>query len=299
MADSNVRVQLGPGMVPDILPPTVSLWRRLARRRLALVAALFLGLIACLAILAPWVTNGHPNTIDLAAMLQPPSAAHWMGTDNLGRDLYTRVLYGARISLAIGLSSMITASVVGTLFGLMSAYYGGWVDSVLMRLTDAMLALPILVVVFVLATTIGSSITALVLLISAFSWMPVARIVRSESLRVREAEYVTAARSLGANDPRIVVRHVLPQVMAPILVNATILTGNNIVLESVLSFLGFGVQPPQASWGNILAGAQAYVGTAPWLTIFPGAMIFLTVLSLNLIGDAFRDVFDPYMRGKS
>ncbi len=275
-------------------------WRRFRRHRLALVATVLLVLLAGSAILAPWIAPYDPNYENYAAFDgAPPTSAHIMGLDFSGRDVFSRVLYGGRISLLIGFGSMLSAIVLGTTLGAVAGYFGGWVDNLVMRLTDLMLSFPLYLLLFVLSAFIagdtgGQNVAMIVLIIMAVSWTYIARLVRAEILSLKERDYILAARALGVGPVGIIARHLLPNAVAPIVVNATLLVGNNIIVESVLSFFGFGVQPPTSSWGSMLADAQANMASAPWAAIYPGLMILLTVLSVNLLGDGLRDALDPF-----
>jgi peptide/nickel transport system permease protein len=275
-------------------------WRRFRQHKLALAATVLLLLLAASAILAPWLAPHDPNLEDYNAFNgAPPTGAHIMGMDFSGRDVFSRVLFGGRISLLIGFSSMLSAIIVGTTLGAVAGYFGGWIDNIVMRLTDVMLSFPLYLLLFVLSAFIagqtgGQNILMIVLVIMAVSWTYIARLVRGEFLSLKEREYVQAAQAVGLSPAGIIVRHLLPNAIAPIVVNATLLVGNNIILESVLSFFGFGVQPPTSSWGSMLADAQENMASAPWAAIYPGLMILLTVLSVNLLGDGLRDALDPF-----
>jgi peptide/nickel transport system permease protein len=279
-------------------------WRRFRQHRLALVATVLLVLLASSAILAPLIAPHDPDYVDYTAFNgAPPTSAHIMGMDFSGRDVLSRVLFGGRISLLIGFSSMFTAIVLGTFLGAVAGYFGGWIDNIVMRLTDVMLSFPLYLLLFVLSAFIagntgGQNITMIVLVIMAVSWTYIARLVRGEFLSLKEREYIQAAQAMGVSPAGIIVRHLLPNAIAPIVVNATLLVGNNIILESVLSFFGFGVQPPTSSWGSMLADAQENMASAPWAAIYPGLMILLTVLSVNLLGDGLRDALDPFSENK-
>ena len=270
---------------------------RFVRNRAAGVGAAFLLFMILLCFLGPSIT-GHtsPNTLDTTNTLAPPSLQYPFGTDNVGRDQLARAMAGGRVSLIVGFSSMLVAIVLGIGVGALAGYYGGVLDNILMRLTDVALAVPTYLMLFVLSASFATGSTVgIVLLIAAFGWMTSSRIVRGEFLVLKEREYVLAARTIGAKDFRLMFRHILPNAVGPIIVNATILVGNNIVLESVLSFFGFGLRPPNASWGNMVADGLSLFDQAPWLVYAPGLLIFLTVLSFNLVGDGFRDALDPRM----
>ena len=285
-------------------PPAASAWgialRKFAQNRLALAGlAVFTSIVLAVALahLSPY----DPNDTDLRSRFAGPSLAHPFGTDDLGRDTLTRVLYGGRISLLVGVLAMVVSVGVGTIIGGLAGFYRGWVDALLMRFTDLFLSLPSLFVLIVLSTLLVDSPFArayggtlmIVLIVGALSWMVVARIVRSSFLSIREHDYVEAARAGGARAPRIMLQHVLPNALGPIFVQATLQVAVAIIAESGLSYLGFGIQPPTATWGNMLKDAQTYMTRYPWLAVFPGLMIFLTVMSVNAIGDGLRDAFDP------
>ncbi len=274
--------------------------RRFARNRLAVVG-LVVFLAVTLAVTLAGLSPHDPDRTNLRERFAPPSLTHPFGTDDLGRDTLTRVLYGGRISLLVGFLSMGFSIAVGTVVGGLAGYAGGWLDSLLMRFTDLFLSLPSLFVLIVLSTMLADSPFArayggtlmIVLIIGALSWMVVARIVRSSVLSIREQAFVEAARANGASHARLMVRHVLPNALGPIFVQATLQVAVAIIAESGLSYLGFGIQPPTATWGNMLKDAQTYLTRMPWLAVFPGVMIFLTVMSVNAIGDGLRDAFDP------
>ena len=253
------------------------------RARLPLVLLVALSLAAAL---APFVATTSPDAIDLAIRRAPPSAAHWFGTDELGRDVFARVLHGARISLAVGLLSAALSGVVGVSIGAAAGYAGGAVDSALMRLTDAMLSVPRLPLLMVAAAIARPTVLTLVAMIGFVGWMETARVVRADFLTLRSRDFVEAARAVGARPWRIVVRHLLPNVAATAAVASTLAVGRAILLESALSFFGVGVQPPTPSWGNMLYQAQTTMSSEPWLAIFPGLCIFVTVLCVNRLGDA-------------
>jgi len=270
--------------------------QRFLRHRMALVAALVLILIALSAAFAPQLAPYKPAVPDLNAMLAPPSAQHIMGTDPIGLDLFTQVLYGGRISLSIGLFAAILSVVVGGLVGSVSGYFGGWIDIILMRITDVALSVPYLFLVLLLALIIGATPVSVVLIISSFSWMYPARIVRSQFLSLKHRDFVEAARAMGMGTGRIMFRQIFPNALAPLIVNCTLLVGQAIVIESVMDFLGAGLTPPNMSWGWLLNQGQTYIANAPWLTIFPGIAIFIVVLCVNVVGDGLRDALDPTSR---
>jgi len=266
---------------------------RFRRNRLATGALVILITVHAAAALAPRVAPYNPDTVDLAVRFRPPEPTHWLGTDEYGRDVLTRLLYGGRVSLAVALTSMVVSMVLGVTVGALAGYLGGFTDIVLMRITDGMLAVPLFFIALMALALLGATILNLVTIIALSSWMTVARVVRAEVLRTRELEFVLAARALGCSGLRIVARHIVPQSIPSITVAATLGVAFVVLLESSLSFLGLGVQPPAASWGNMLSGARGYLRTVPNLAVFPGIMIFVTVLCYNWFGDGLRDAIDP------
>jgi peptide/nickel transport system permease protein len=242
-------------------------------------------LLSVLAAILPWLSRYRHDEIDLATIKSAPGIAHWMGTDELGRDVATRVLVGARLSLAIGIAGAVVASFAGAGLGSIAGYFGGLVDSASMRLVDLQLSLPVLPVLIVISAIARPNVIVLVFVVAAFAWMEPARIARGEVLRLKELELTEAARASGASGLRVVFRHLLPNAAPPLIVAGAILVGRVIVIESVLSFLGLGVQPPDPSLGNLLYGASASLATEPWLAVFPGLFIFWIVLAVNLVGD--------------
>jgi len=253
------------------------------------LSALVLAILIIAAFLAPVIAPYAPDAIDLASRRAAPSAAHWFGTDELGRDLLARLLRGARISLAIGLLSAAIAGAIGVGVGAASGWLGRWVDDALMRVTDAMLAVPRLPLLMIAAAIFAPGVLGIIALVGAAGWMETARVVRAEMLSLRGREFVEAARAGGATELRVVARHVMPNVAAPVLVSMTLAVGRAILLESALSFFGVGVQPPTPSWGNMLYQAQTTMSTEPWLAIFPGLAIFVTVLAVNRLGERLGD----------
>jgi len=245
---------------------------------------------------APLIAPYPFDAIDLASIREAPSWQHWMGTDDLGRDLFTRVLYGGRISILIGIFSAVIGTGLGSLVGAVAGFYGGRTDNLLMRLTDVVYSIPTLPLLIVLSSYSQAVVSSMALIIGLLSWMATARVVRGEVLAIKQTTFVEAARSLGAGHLRLIGRHILPNAVGPIVVGATLAVGNAIILESSLSFLGLGVQPPTPTWGNMLMDAQSTMATKPWLTIFPGLAILLVVLSVNFIGDGLQDALDPTAR---
>jgi peptide/nickel transport system permease protein len=268
-------------------------WRQFRRHRLALAGAIVFGLLCVSAVAAP-LSPYDPNRTSLLLRFEPPSLAHPMGTDDLGRDEMTRVLIGGRVSLAVGVMAMLVSIVVGTLVGAFAGYFGGTVDSILMRLTEMFIAFPQLFILILLAALFGTGFWTIVLVVGLLRWMPVARLVRASFLQFKQQEFVVAARALGAPTGAIMGRHILPSAISPIIVAATLGVAGAILTESTLSFLGLGIQLPTATWGNMLRAAQSDMATAPWLAFFPGFFIFLTILSINYVGDGLRDALDPH-----
>ena len=252
-------------------------------------------LLVLLAVAAPIVARHDPFGIDLINSLEPPSAGHWFGTDIQGRDVWARLVYGARVSLSVGLVSQGIALTLGLILGLIAGYYGRWVDEVVMRLADVTLAFPTLLLLIALVAALQPSLTVVFLTIGVVGWAGMARLVRGQVLVVRELEFVQAERALGAPDSRIIIRHILPSVVAPVVIAATLGVAGAIMAESSLSFLGLGVQPPTPSWGSMIAdGRDLYqLRHAPWTSVFPGLAIGAAVLGFNLLGDALRDALDP------
>jgi peptide/nickel transport system permease protein len=253
----------------------------------ALVMLFFIGAALGASFLAPF----NPDDIT-ESEIKGPSARHWFGTDDLGRDLLSRSLHGARISLSVGVVAVVIAIVIGTLLGALAGYYGGWFDNLIMRFVDVMLAFPSIFLILAIQTMLTPNIYNVMVVIGLTSWMGVSRLVRGEFLRIRELQYVEAARAIGCSDLRIIFRHILPNAAGPIIVAGTLGMAGAVLTESALSFLGLGVQPPMSSWGNMLMDSQAYMRDAPWMAIIPGILILLTVLSLYFIGEGLREKLD-------
>jgi peptide/nickel transport system permease protein len=269
--------------------------QRLWQNRMALVgAAIVLGMFL-LAVLAPLVGR-DPGAIDIANSLRAPGWDYPLGTDDLGRDVLARILYGARISLLVGFVAVGIATSIGILLGAMAGYYGRWLDAVLMRFVDIMLCFPTFFLILAVIAFLEPSIWNIMIIIGLTSWMGVARLVRAEFLSLRERDFVQAAKALGARDSRVIFRHILPNALSPVLVSATLGVAGAILTESALSFLGIGVQPPTPSWGNMLIVGKQTLGTAWWLSAFPGLAILITVLGYNLLGEGIRDAFDPRLK---
>lgn len=279
-----------------------NVWKRFRRHQGAIAGMFIFGILMFMCIAASFSTY-DPGESKLSEKFEPPSSSHWLGTDALGRDLFTRILYGGRISLSVGGMAVVISLLIGVPIGALAGYYGGKIDSLLMRLTDAFLSLPPFLVLILLASILReieiplfqrSSVLTIGLVIGILSWMTFARLVRAAFLTLRELDYVSAARALGASDNQIILRHILPNGIGVVIVEATLQLSYAIIQESGLSFLGFGIQQPTPSWGNLIASAQDHFIRYPWLAIFPGMMIFISIISVNYIGDGLRDAFDPY-----
>lgn len=273
-------------------------WQRFRRHKLAVVGLAVLIIIAVASVFAPLLTIHGPNAVDLTAYRTPPSADHWFGTDSAGRDVFSRLLHAGRVSLAVGVVAVGIYVAIGTLLGGLAGYFGGWVDHLVMRLADMVLSFPSIIVIITIVSLVGPSIVNVMVVIGLMGWPPIARLVRGEFLTLREREFVLASIATGATSPRIIARHVLPNALTPVIVNATFGMASAILLEAGLSFLGLGVQPPTASWGNMLNGAQSItvLEQMPWLWVPPGLMIVLAVLCINFVGDGLRDALDPRSR---
>lgn len=269
-------------------------WSRFRRHRLATVSLLVLAVLALVAIAAPlFATEEDANRLVVTAILEPPSAEYPFGTDDVGRDVLLRSIFGARISLLIGFLAALLSVTIGVAVGALSGYHQGWIDNILMRITDALLSIPTLFILIVLTRIAGQSIGVITVVIGVLSWMGVSRLVRANVLTLKQQDFVLAARSIGVEPRTILVRHILPNTIAPIVVAATLGVGQAIILEASLSFLGLGVQPPTATWGSMLYRAQSFLVTAPWVAFFPGILILITVLCVNFVGDGLRDALDP------
>lgn len=274
-----------------------SLWREALRRfvqnRMAFIGAVLVGILCVIAVLAPVITRYEPNAINYGSLLQGPSGEHWFGTDFLGRDLFSRVVHGARISLLVGVVAVALAMLIGVPLGLAAGFFGGAVDAFVMRLVDIFLAFPVILLAIAIMSILGPSIFNVMIALGLVGWTKYARLVRGIVLSLRESEFVTAATALGARSSRILVRHLLPNSVAPLIVLSTFGLAEAVVVEAALSFLGLGVQPPTPSWGGILNEGRSYMRQAAHITTFPGIAIVITILGFNFIGDGLRDAMDP------
>lgn len=292
-----------PVQQPD--PPALSgppgFWRRFLRHRLAALGLVIICLVTASAALAPFITPYGVNTFDFASISQPPSSIHWLGTDELGRDILTRIFFGGRVSLAVGFSAVAISATIGIILGAVAGFFGGVVDQNIMRLTDVMLAFPVLLLLIAVTPILGASMRNVILALGLFGWPGICRIARGQFLAVRNELYVEAASAGGAPAGRIIFRHVLPNASAPLIVAATLGVAGAILTEAGLSFLGLGIQPPTPTWGNMLHAAQSLtvLTQRPWQWLGPGTAIALSVLSINFIGDGLRDALDPrWVSGK-
>jgi peptide/nickel transport system permease protein len=272
-------------------------WSRLLADSRARLALAILGVLVVASLAGPWWYHVDPNALDLANAGAPPGPAHLLGTDESGRDVLSRLLFGGRVSLAVGFAAVLFAGAIGLTLGALAGLAGRRADTLVMRLTDAALAIPTLFLVIAAVTFVGASIPALVIAIGATSWMGLARVVRGELLTIREQAFVEASRALGARPWHLFLRHALPHLLPSVIVSATFGVGTAILMESALSFLGLGVPPPAASWGNMLSNAQSYLSTTPWLALYPGLLILVTVVAVNVFGDALRDATEPAADG--
>jgi peptide/nickel transport system permease protein len=270
--------------------------RRFAARRVVLVGTVLVWILMFLGLLGHFVAPYSPIAQDLNNVLGQPSATHWLGTDELGRDILSRLLWGAATSLEVGIGAVLLASIPGVIVGVSVAYRGGWIDNVVMRILDGLMAFPALILALTIVAVLGSSVFNVILAIAITSFPHYARIVRGQVLTVREHDFVLAVRSVGARDARIVFKHILPNVISPVLVQASLGVGFAIVAEAGLSFLGVGIQPPTPSWGTMIQVGFQYLEVAPWLVMAPATMIFMAVLGFNLLGDGLREALDPHLR---
>jgi peptide/nickel transport system permease protein len=273
-------------------------WRQLGKNRLGLIGAGIVVVLFAIALSAPILSPSNPTELDGQHILSRPDPHHWFGTDRLGRDVLSRVIWGSRISLLVGFVAVGIATLIGIFLGALAGYYGRWVDSLIMRFVDLMLCFPTFFLILAVIAFLEPSIWNIMVVIGLTGWMGVARLVRAEFLSLKEREFVLSARALGASDLRIIFRHILPNALAPVLVSATLGVAGAILTESALSFLGIGIQPPTPSWGNILTGGKDNLEIAWWLSFFPGLAILITVLGYNLLGEGIRDAIDPRLRRK-
>lgn len=269
------------------------IWHRFKKNSLSVIGLIVILSLAIIAILAPFISPYEPTKIDVYNVLAPPSTAHPFGTDELGRDILSRMIWGSRASLKVGFIAVGIAISIGTALGAIAGYYGGKIDAVLMRFVDIMLAFPTFFLILAVIAIVEPSISTIMIIIGLTGWMDVARLVRAEFLTLKERDFISAARAIGASDARLIFRHLIPNALSPVFVAATFGIAGAILVESGLSFLGLGVQPPEPSWGNILTSGKDNITVAWWLSLFPGLAILITVLSYNLVGEGLRDALDP------
>lgn len=300
---------LGLEPVQQHLTPGQLVWRRFRKHRMAVLGMVGFGFLLLFILVGSYfISEAQANTVDLNARLSPPSSKYWMGTDSTGRDIFARIIYGGQISLFVGVTAVMLSVTLGTLIGGLAGYFGGWIDAILMRITESMLSIPQLFLLIVLGKFIGRNIDSIdvfgktvsgsvlivIFVIGLTSWMFLARIVRANVLSLKEVDYVTVAKSLGASDLRIFFRHLMPNTMGVIIVSTTLGLASAILSEAYVSFLGLGIQPPTASWGNMLTAAQTFIQQGSWwMWVFPSSFIIFTILCVNLVGDGLRDAFDP------
>ena len=273
-------------------------WRYFKKNRLAVGGGVLIVVIFLTAAFASFLAPYDPGKTEISSKLAAPSLRHLLGTDQLGRDVFSRMLYGSRVSLSVGFVAVAISICIGILVGAVAGYYGGWIDTVLMRFVDIMLCFPSFILILTVVALLGPSLFKVMVVIGITSWMGTSRFVRAEFLSLRERDFTQAARALGVKDHRIIFRHILPNALAPVFVTATLDVATAILVEAALSFLGFGAQPPAPSWGNILTEGRTYIFDAWWLTVFPGFAILVTVLSFNFLGEGLRDALDPRLRGR-
>ena len=271
-------------------------WKRFRKNKLALLGAVIVLFLFVVAVSAPWIAPYDPGQIQIKRVLEEPSAKHPFGTDPLGRDVFSRMIWGSRISLMVGFVAVGIATAIGIFLGALAGYYGRWTDNLIMRFVDIMLCFPTFFLILAVIAFLEPSIWNIMIVIGVTSWMGVARLVRAEFLSQKERDYAVAERALGAKDFRVIFRHILPNAMAPVLVSATLGVAGAILTESALSFLGIGVQPPTPSWGNILTAGKDNIDIAWWLSFYPGTAILITVLGYNLLGEGIRDSIDPRLK---
>lgn len=274
------------------------IWKRFRKNPLSVAGLAAICALVIIALLAPAVSPYEPTAIDVYNVLSPPDSSHPFGTDELGRDVLSRMIWGARASLKVGFIAVGIAITIGSILGSISGFYGGRIDAIIMRFVDIMLAFPTFFLILAVISIVEPSISTIMIIIGLTGWMDVARLVRAEFLTIKERDFISAAKAIGANDLRIIFRHIMPNALSPVFVAATFGIAGAILVESGLSFLGLGVQPPEPSWGNILTSGKDNITVAWWLSLFPGIAILITVLSYNLVGEGLRDALDPRLWGK-
>ncbi|MDT9717432.1 ABC transporter permease [Paenibacillus sp. ClWae2A] len=275
------------------------IWQQLIISKTGMFGAVLVLLVVLIAIGAPLLTSHDPAAVNPLGRLKPPAwleggtAEYWLGTDNLGRDMWSRIVYGARVSLIVGMGAVIVSGIIGAILGLVSGFYGKWLDAVIMRVGDAFMAIPTILFMLVVMAIVGPGITTLIFVIGITNWVPFTRVVRSEVLSIKERDFVHAARSIGAKNGRLILKHILPNILSSFIVICGMNVGTTIIMEASLSFLGLGIKPPDVSWGGMLSDGRQYVATSWWVATFPGLAITFTVLGVIFLGDWLRDVLDP------
>jgi len=276
-----------------------SIWQQLIISKTGFIGAVLVLVVVLIAIAAPLLTSHDPSAVNPLNRLKPPAwleggkAEYWLGTDNLGRDMWSRIVYGARVSLIVGMGAVIVSGIIGAVLGLISGFYGKWLDAIIMRVGDAFMAIPTILFMLVVMAIVGPGMTTLIFVIGVTNWVPFTRVVRSEVLSMKERDFVFAARSIGAKNGRLIIKHILPNVMSSFIVICGMNVGTTIIMEASLSFLGLGIKPPDVSWGGMLSDGRQYVATSWWVATFPGLAITFTVLGVIFLGDWLRDVLDP------
>lgn len=286
-------LEASPAAGQAVRRPIAEFWRRFRRQTPAIWALGFLALLALSAIFAPWLAPHDPNAAQYSSVLQGPSAQHWAGTDTYGRDIFSRIIWGSRISLTVGLISVSIGALAGVTMGMIAGYYGGLIDGIIMRFCDLLLAFPGILLAIAVIAVLGPGITNVIWAVAVFSVPIFARLARGSTLQLKRAVYVDAARAIGVSDRATILRHILPGTLPNIIVYFTLRIGTSILTAAALSFIGLGAQPPSSEWGAMLAEGRTYMGVADHMTLFPGLAIFLTVLAFNLLGDGLRDALDP------
>jgi ABC-type dipeptide/oligopeptide/nickel transport system permease subunit len=299
LAGTHVEALAGNVVLDVAAPSGVSLkrdaWRRFRRNRLAMVGLVVIGLLVLVAVLAPLVARQDPYAIS-TQLRKPPSGDHWFGTDSIGRDLFARIVFGARVSLLVGLSTSLLATVIGVTVGAIAGFVGGWVDALLMRVTDVLLAFPYIILAISIIVIIGRGLPAVILVLGLLGWLGMCRVLRASFLQLKEMEFIEAARAVGVSNTRIILRHLLPNAIQPVIVYATLFAGSAVLSEAALSFLNVGVVDPTPSWGLMVNQGRKFLTSAPHLLLFPGGAIFIMVLSFLFVGDGLRDALDPKLR---
>ncbi len=270
-------------------------WRRFRRNKLAMLGLAVIVLLVLAALFAPWIARYDPYQLS-SELRKPPSSEHWFGTDTVGRDLFARLVYGARVSLTVGISAALIATVVGVIMGALAGFYGGWIDAFIMRVTDILLAFPYIVLAIAIISVIGRGQSTVILVLGLLGWLAIARVLRSSFLQIKQMEYIEAARATGASNVRIMFRHMLPNAIQPVIVYSTLFVGAAVLSEAALSFLGIGIQEPTPAWGLMVNQGRKFLTSAPHLLLFPGAAIFLMVLAFLFVGDGLRDALDPKLK---